>query len=263
MKLIPTTIDIASLPTQLQEYANGANVYNSSCSPFAHVYFIDKDGGYFLKIAKKDSLHSEAVMMAYFHKKGLSGRVYESITDATRDYLLTERIAGFDGTEHKYLENPEKLCDVFAESLWRLHESDNSDCPKIGIGRTESFLADVERARMLDTIDSDLLEYIGLQDKNEAYHLLENQKYLLRDDALIHGDYCLPNILLDDFKFGGFIDVGLGGIGDRHYDLFWGIWTLLFNLHTDEFKDRFLDCYGRDHIDLNRLKLCGIISALT
>ena len=32
-------------------------------------------------------------------------------------------------------------------------------------------------------------------------------------------------------------------------DLFWGMWSLEFNLKTDRYKDRFLDAYGRDVIE--------------
>ena len=71
----------------------------------------------------------------------------------------------------------------------------------------------------------------------------------MKNDTLLHGDYCLPNILLDDWKFSGFIDLDSGGVGDRHIDLFWGAWTLRFNLHTDAWCDRFLDAYGRDRIE--------------
>ena len=66
---------------------------------------------------------------------------------------------------------------------------------------------------------------------------------------LLHGDYCLPNIILNGWKLSGFIDVGSGGVGDRHIDIFWGAWTLWFNLKTDRYRSRFLDAYGRDKAD--------------
>ncbi|MFK5291701.1 aminoglycoside 3'-phosphotransferase, partial [Lactococcus lactis] len=47
------------------------------------------------------------------------------------------------------------------------------------------------------------------------------------------------------------------GVGDRHIDLFWGAWTLNFNIGTDQYRDRFFDAYGRDRIDVDRLKLVG------
>ena len=75
-----------------------------------------------------------------------------------------------------------------------------------------------------------------------------------QNDTLIHGDYCLPNLLFDGWRFSGFIDLGSGGVGDRHIDLFWGAWTLFYNLKTDAYRDRFFDAYGRDRIDFDRLK---------
>ena len=80
-----------------------------------------------------------------------------------------------------------------------------------------------------------------------------NSKYL-KADTLLHGDFCLPNIMLDNWKPSGFIDVGGGGVGDRHVDLFWGAWTLNFNLKTDKFCQRFLDAYGRDRVNADALR---------
>ena len=49
------------------------------------------------------------------------------------------------------------------------------------------------------------------------------------------------------------------GIGDKHIDLFWGAWTLEFNLKTSKFKDRFFDAYGRNNVDLEIVELVGAI----
>jgi kanamycin kinase len=65
----------------------------------------------------------------------------------------------------------------------------------------------------------------------------------------------LPNILLKDWAFSGFIDLGNAGIGDRHIDLFWGSWTLWFNLKTDAYRERFYDAYGRDKIDTELIRV--------
>lgn len=84
---------------------------------------------------------------------------------------------------------------------------------------------------------------------------MSNGKSALQSKVLLHGDYCLPNIILKDWKLSGFIDVGDGGVGDRHIDLFWGIWTLWFNLKTDKYRERFIDAYGRDKVDKSLLKV--------
>ena len=64
-------------------------------------------------------------------------------------------------------------------------------------------------------------------------------------------------ILLQDWCLAGFIDLGSGGAGDRHIDLFWGVWSLFFNLKTDAWGERFLDVYGRDRIDKDILGAIG------
>ena len=37
------------LPQDIRQFILGANIYDSSCSPDARVYFIDKGNGYYLK----------------------------------------------------------------------------------------------------------------------------------------------------------------------------------------------------------------------
>ena len=63
--------------------------------------------------------------------------------------------------------------------------------------------------------------------------------------------------MLDDWRVSGFIDLDHGGIGDRHIDLYWGCWSLGFNLKTDRYRDRFLDAYGRDKINEALLSVIG------
>jgi len=91
----------------------------------------------------------------------------------------------------------------------------------------------------------------------EAMALVREGADSLKQDTLLHGDYCLPNIMLRNWDFSGFIDLGCGGIGDRHVDLYWGVWTLQFNLKTDIWRERFLDAYGRDRIDQELLDTIG------
>ena len=89
----------------------------------------------------------------------------------------------------------------------------------------------------------------GYRTPEEAWADVQTFAPALKADTLIHGDYCLPNIMLDTWKFTGFIDLDSGGLGDKHIDLFWGAWTLRFNLHTDQWCSHFLDAYGRDGFD--------------
>jgi kanamycin kinase len=51
-------------------------------------------------------------------------------------------------------------------------------------------------------------------------------------------------------------------MGDRHYDLAWGLWTVKRNLKSSKYGHRFLDAYGRDCIDKDRLRICGLLAAM-
>ena len=239
------------IPEALLNMLAGAPVYDSSSSPDARVYFVDKDGGYYLKTAARGALAREAEMTAYFHSKRLSAEVlfYES---AERDMLLTRALFGEDLTHGDYLASPKRLCDTLAETLRDLHGRDFSDCP---VYRMQEYLALADANYRKGKFDAALFpDGIGFSTPDEAYAALASGRDAFQNDTLIHGDYCLPNILFDGWRFSGFIDLGSGGVGDRHIDLFWGAWTLFFNLKTDKYKERFFDAYGRDRIDFALLR---------
>ncbi|MBR5538985.1 MAG: aminoglycoside 3'-phosphotransferase [Clostridia bacterium] len=248
MKRTLITPDVNTFPSRYCKLLENARIYDSSCSPEACVYFIDADGGYYLKTAKKGSLLAEAEMTRYFHSKGLATRVADYIS-LDRDWLLTEKLSGEDCTHKIYLFQPEKLCDTIAELLRGLHETDFSDCPVQN--RIERYKNTVLTNHEDGVFDSSF----GFGDAKEAFSLVEKNIKYLQNDTLLHGDYCLPNIMLDNWRFSGFIDLDNGGVGDRHIDIFWGIWTLQFNLGTNEYASRFIDAYGREKVDKDMLRL--------
>ena len=254
MKRTLITPKLSDFPSELCGLISSARVYDSSCSPEARVWFIDKDGGYYLKRAQKGALEREAELTRYFHKKGLGAEVLEYLSRES-DWLLTSRVEGEDCTYKTYLDDPKRLCDTIAERLRALHELDASDCP---VDRTADYFAGAERNFKNGIFDASYA-YKGEAYKSaeDAWRIIEDGRRLLHSDTLIHGDYCLPNIMLDDWRFSGFIDLGNGGRGDRHIDIFWGVWTLEFNLKTDEYKDRFFDAYGRECVDIDALRVVG------
>ncbi len=250
MKRTALTCLPEDLPEDYVRLLEGAALYDSSCSPEARVIYIDRDGGYFLKAAPKGSLAREAEMAAYFHKKGLTAPVL-SYRSESRDWLLTARLQGEDATHERYLSEPARLADTTATLLRELHENDFSDCPVQD--RMESYFATVEEHYARGQVDLSYAPF--LSGAEEAYRTVCEGRSLLASDTLLHGDYCLPNVVLDGWCLSGYIDLGGGGVGDRHVDLFWGAWTLAFNLGTDRYRDRFFDAYGRDRVCPDALRV--------
>lgn len=232
-----------------------ARLYDSSCSREARVYYIEKEGGFFLKTAPKGTLQTEYELTRYFHSKGLSAEALSYHT-AEADWLLTRRIDGEDGLHSRYLSDPKRLCDTTAVLLRSLHETDFAGCPVAN--RTETYLQTARRNYQTGHYDSTLFpDNWGYRTAEEAWADVCAYAPYLKADTLLHGDYCLPNILLRDWQFSGFIDLGCGGVGDRHIDLFWGVWSLQFNLKTDAYRERFLDAYGRERIEPELLRAIG------
>ncbi len=230
------------------------NVWDSSCSPEARVLFVEREGGLYLKSATAGTLTREAEMTRFFHTRGMGAEVLDYFSEGGKDWLLTVAVKGEDLTHEFYANDPKRLCDTFAERLRRLHECDTAGCPVPD--HTSEYLARAEKNYRTDNYDSTLFpDNWGYASAEEAWSVLEKNGHLLERNTLLHGDYCLPNVMFDGWNFSGFIDVGNGGVGDRHVDLFWGAWTLFFNLHTDEYRDRFLDAYGRDRVDEDKLRI--------
>lgn len=190
--------------------------------------------GLYLKIAPRGSLERAAAMQRYFARKGFARAPLAFEQSEERDYLLTESMPGKAGIE--WLEQPRWLAARLGEAVRALHETEAWDCP-------------------IDDVNQQALtlfcQHTGREFEAGA---------ILRKDALVHGDCCLPNVFLDATGVVGFIDLGEGGLGDRHFDLFWSLWSLKYNLKTERYGERFLDAYGRDALDRERLDCCTRLS---
>ena len=242
------------IPERLLPLLSGAVVWDSSCSPEARVIYIERNGGLYLKSAAVGTLAREAEMTRFFHSRGMGAEVLDYFSEGGRDWFLTVAVKGEDLTHELYTSNPERLCDAFAERLRLLHECDVTGCPMPD--HTAEYLARAEENYRTGNYDSSHFpDSFGYTCAEEAWSVLEKNRHLLKRNTLLHGDYCLPNVMFNGWNFSGFIDVGNGGVGDRHVDLFWGAWTLFFNLHTDAYRDRFFDAYGRDHVDEDMLRI--------
>lgn len=247
MKRPPTQPDFSAIPEIFHPLMQDCPVFDSSCSAAAKVYYLETEGGLYLKTAAPGTLKQEADMDAYFCSLGLGPEVLEYCSDE-KDWLLTRAVKGEDCLHTEYLANPERLADTIAEMLLDLHSRDHSDCPVQD--HTMRYITRARENYAAKRYDTSLFpDNWGYTSAEEAWAVVEANAAYLKTDTLLHGDYCLPNIMLDNWKPSGFIDLGNAGVGDRHVDLFWGAWTLNFNLKTDKYCARFLDAYGRERFD--------------
>lgn len=239
-------------PASIAKIIGSATLFDSSCSPEARVWYIKKEQGLFLKRSHKGWLQTEAALGQYFYSKGLAPEILEYVSEE-HDWVLSRKAIGQDCTSQQYLDDPQSLCRTYGETLRMLHELDYQGCPVPN--RTETYLATVDKNYRTGHFEP--MEYADAKSltTEEAWAIVDNNRHSFHQDVLLHGDYCLPNVLLEDGRFSSFIDLGNGGVGDRHIDLFWGIWTLWFNLKTDKYASMFLDAYGRDMVNKEMLQV--------
>ncbi len=257
-------LETETFPSEIQVYLKDATItvikekLRSSGSSL--VYQIVKSAySIFLKVTPKGHLQSEAFMMEYLFSYGICPKVLTYISDDARDYLITEQIMGADASHDEYTAQPILLTEVVAESLLSLQKINNEGCPIMN--DIETMVIRAEGNYRERRAEQSLLQYMGYTSIDTAYKdLISLYKSTPEDRVIIHGDYCLPNIILLDFKYNGLIDLAYGGVGDRHYDIFWGIWSLQYNYKRDEYAKRFIQAYGKSEVDQHRLQLCGLLS---
>lgn len=76
--------------------------------------------------------------------------------------------------------------------------------------------------------------------------------------SFVHGDLCLPNILVKNGKLNGFLDLDNCGLGDPWEDYAMAVWSLEYNLGTREYTSDFLKKaeikWEQEKYDLYRVK---------
>lgn len=246
------------LPQSILDWIGDAPLTDTSGCSGDKTYFVDREPAAYLKIGPKGKFARSSAMQRYWAGKGLSADVVMYLSE-DRDYFVTTPIPGKDGLAPEHLAEPEKLSRAFGAALRRLHSVSFADCP---VDLLTQLLDEAKDRSFQQWHMDDLRPFIGEAHAETARAEVKANAHLLRRDALLHGDYCLPNIMLDNWQLTGFIDIADGGIGDRHYDIAWGLWTIMYNLKQPEYGEMFLDAYGRDAIDPARLRICALLASM-
>lgn len=264
MKRTRITVNPEEYPIEYRSLLRETEIYDSSCSPEARVLYVEKEGGVFIKRAAAGTLSREAAMTRYFHTLGLSVPVLDYRTEGDDDFLVTVRAEGEDCTHPDHLAKEERLCDLLSATLRTLHDTPALDCPVPD--HTAMYLQTAKQNAAAGMFDATYLASDDLRrtvrSAADAYAIVARESKHLENDALLHGDYCLPNVMLDNWRVSALIDLDHAGMGDRHVDLYWGAWTLCYNLGHDRLRDRFYDGYGRELIEPQKIELISIIETL-
>ena len=141
--------------------------------------------------------------------------------DEDFQYLLMSRVTGKMSCDESYLEHPRKLCRLLAQAFKMLWSVDITGCP-----RERTIENELEEAKY--RVENNLVDVDDAEPETFGANGFENPEALLAwlqthkpeyEPVLSHGDFCLPNIFLQDNQVTGFIDLGATGIGDKWRDI--------------------------------------------
>ena len=159
------------------------------------------------------------------------------------EWLLTTGLPGLNGVHPSVGRDPARLLEGLARGLRRIHALPVADCPFDF--RQEAALAHARRRVGAGLVRQDHLhEEFSHLTPATALAELEVTRPDGERPVVCHGDYCTPNVLLnEDFEPVGFVDLAELGVADPWWDLAAATWSIGWNL-GEEWGDGFLTAYG-------------------
>ena len=208
-------------------------------------------GARYLKMSRADyfpGLDDEADRMAWAVDHLPVPHVIERGSDAGVSWLTTHALPGRNATDPALAGDPERLVRALAEGLRRFHRAPVEACPFDF--RLDGALAHIRRRLELGHIqpERDFHPEFAHLSAEEAVEHLERTRPKAETLAVCHGDYCLPNVLIEEGVVTGFVDLGEVGVADRWWDLAVATWSVTWNLGPGH-EDLFLSEYGVDRDD--------------
>jgi aminoglycoside phosphotransferase len=213
----------------------------------------------FLKIAEYQTLQPEKERIEWLQGRLPVPQVLHFAQDETRDYLLLSEVSGLDTSQKFFEDKMPQVVRLLAQGLKMLHSLNIAGCPfdQTLVTKLEAARQNME-AGLVDEEDFD--EERQARTARDLFHELLATRPTTEDLVFTHGDYCLPNIIIDpDCKaVNGFIDLGRAGIADRYQDLALAARSLAYNFGTDWTPLLFAE-YGLSEPDQSKIEFYKLL----
>lgn len=171
--------------------------------------------------------------------------------DDSKEYLLMTEVKGVNAADPAHAACLPTMLESIGEKLRTIHRIPIATCPF-----DQTLDRKIEKAKnrvdsgQVDEDDFDE-ERIGRK-ASELYDDLISKRPLHEELVFTHGDFCLPNVLIENSEVSGFIDWGRAGIADKYQDLSLAIRSISSNFGK-EFVPFFLSGYGEAEVDMARV----------
>jgi len=217
----------------------------------------------YLKIQSNDSienLYYEKEKMAWLRGKLSVPEVLFYGKNEANEYLLVSELKGKNASDKSYEGDLPLLMQLLGSGLKTLHNVNIENCPFNQ--RLEVKLKEAKKRVENGLVDEDDFDENrkGLKAKELYKNLIATQP---KNEELVftHGDFCLPNIIINRGKISGFIDLGRAGVADRYQDLALALRSISSNFGR-EYIPFFLKAYGLKELDETKVDFYQLLDEL-
>ncbi len=201
---------------------------------------------------QKMSMGREVELLRWLEGKLPVPKVLLFTSDTEYEYLLMTEVKGIHSCDPSFTGDLPKLVRLLAKGLRMIHSIDIKNCPfdqRLGIK-----LKEAEYRAVNELVDEDDFDDIRHGRKAvDLYQELLVAKPANEDLVFTHGDYCLPNVIINNGDISGFVDWGRGGIADRYQDLALAARSLEYNFGAKWIPLLFKE-YGIENIDYLKIE---------
>lgn len=200
----------------------------------------------------KMSIEREVEILKWLEGKLPVPKVLLFISDTEYEYLLMTEVKGIHSCDASFKSDLSKLIRLLAKGLRMIHSIDIKNCSFDQ--RLSIKLKEAEYRVVNGLVDED--DFDDIRHGRKAVDLFQEilvAKPVNEDLVFTHGDYCLPNIIINNGDISGFIDWGRGGIADRYQDLALAARSLEYNFGAEWIPLLFKE-YGIDNIDYSKIE---------
>lgn len=210
-------------------------------------YRLDRNGeARYLKVARADlepGIRSEVPRMKWAAGRLPVPRVIDDGFIDDVEWLLTAAIPGDPATHPSLVADPRTLVPLLALGLRAFHDTPTHECPfDFRLDAALTVVRDRVARGRVDPARHFHPEHRGLT-VERALERLETMRRRGEDVVVCHGDYCLPNVIVEAGRVNGYVDLGELGLADRWWDLASATWSVTWNLGPG-WEETFLRAYG-------------------
>jgi aminoglycoside phosphotransferase len=182
--------------------------------------------------------------------------------DAGFAYLLLSEVSGIMSCDAAFADDVPALVRLLAAGLQQFHALDYSTCPlDQRLNRKLALAAENLAAGLVDEAEVDARGHA--EEAAGLLRWLTEHRPATEDLVFTHGDYCLPNILINAERTGisGFIDLGRAGVADRYQDLALAARSLTYNFGPG-WEPLLWEAYGLASVDAAKLEYYVLLDEL-